>query len=172
MTTKIYQKEFVVVTEIEVGSNRIVSQVWRSPEGLLDSNGDVPAVYKLEERDGREQEYRAWYRNGKLHRDDSCAVSVTDLGSGVTVQEIFAVNDLIHRDGDEDPAVINRSRLTGRTTKLSFNTHGVPDRACGPAVIRFEPETGAEKEVEYWRHGRPVDPPTEPSKLDLEEPFS
>lgn len=145
----------------------MISELWHSDDGKLDRDGDLPAFRKIEAADGREWEILEWYRDGKCHRDERPAKIVTDLTTGVVVQEIFMRDDLTHRDGDEKPAFVSRHRDTGKPLEIAFFTDGVEDRATGPAVMRFDMKSGKLKIAEYWRRGRRFDP--KPSS-DTDEP--
>ncbi|MEM7663972.1 MAG: hypothetical protein AAF292_17145 [Pseudomonadota bacterium] len=152
MRTSEYQKQFVVTTEREIETDRIVSRVSRTLEGKLDSDGDDPAVYKLDRLEDGEKEYRAWYRDGQRHRDGAPAEIINAYGSDVHRMEAYSENGLTHRAGDDDPAVIYRN-ASGQVTEIRFYTHGFRDRSGGPAVIKFDPETGQEIKLEFWRRG-------------------
>ena len=171
MNTKLYQSEFSVVIEAEVGSDRITSEVWATKEGQLNSHGDRPAVYKLEVVDGREREYRAWYRDGNLHRDDdNPAETLTDLSTGTVLHEVYSVNNLLHREGHDLPAIIHRSRATGRDIRHQFYSHNKRDRSGGPAVVQFDRDSAEETRVEHWRDGRQFEASADADRPDFDEP--
>lgn len=94
----------------------------------------------------------AWYRNGRLHREDGPAITVEHPGGS---QTHVWYRDGVPSRGDGGPTM---TRSLGRgsareDSHLEADGKVGRDPAAGPAIIRYS-EDGAIKEYSYMRGGR------------------
>lgn len=121
----------------------IVSFEWYR-YGQLHREGDEPAYF---EDDGSKQT-EIWATYGEPCRNDKPARVVTDLASGIVVEEIYYWRGHEHRYGG--PARITRSPETGVVTSEHWEVLGKADRHDGPSFIKRDEHSGKAL-TEQWR---------------------
>lgn len=140
-------------------TDRIVGERWCDQEGRFDRPNDLPAYVDYCPDKGTVT-YARWHKDGQLHRgDDQPATLVRNPLTQAVTHEQYAILDQFHRDNDQ-PAYIIRDDA-GRLLERSFYRYGELHRETGPAVERFDPESGLLIEAEYWRNDRQQPSPSD-----------
>ncbi|MEQ8328095.1 MAG: hypothetical protein RIE84_11285 [Parvibaculum sp.] len=136
-----------------------------------------PAVVRIENGQRREK----IYQQGSLHNPDGPSETVTDLETGIVVEETWHLQGLEHRTdgpaftmrhpqtgvvlverwslygvierGDDGPSQIHRDPSTGRVRLEQWHTAGNLDREVGPASIQYDTESGKIVQQRYFHNG-------------------
>lgn len=160
----------------DLKGNMVLSEWYRY--GQLHREDDEPAYVE----DNGATRTEIWATHGKPCRNDKPARLVTDLASGVVVEEIYYWRGHEHRDGG--PAFIRRSAKTGivtaehwtflgeanrregpsiihrdedgTTLTEQWKEQGKLHRKDGPAVIYYSPEDGTEQTRRYYQSGKSI----------------
>ena len=140
------------VQKLEVGTDRLLEEQFCNAAGQLDRKGDQPAsiIYNRETGEPLIQE---WYRDGRRHREGGPAVIHPMPGFNCLIKEWW-FKDAIHHWEDK-PARTEEALDSGRLLAAEFFYEGQRHRFRdqGPAVIKYDSETGEVSNFQFWEAG-------------------
>lgn len=158
MGTEFQSQYFTVRLDLDDKTGKIIGEYWEDSYGKASRPQDLPAVIHYCVKTGNPI-YRAWFNDGVLHREfDKPATIATCDETGIDFLMSWAINGKTHREGDR-PTSIELDPETGNTIEIQFEKNDQWHRKNGPAILKFEPKTGALIEAEYWLNGVRTKPP-------------